>query len=166
VLKQKSLRIYVASSWRNLRQPGVVRALREAGHQVYDFRNPAPGQRGFSWSEIDPAWQRWTPSQFRTALQHPAAERGLRLDMAALTNAEATVMVLPCGRSAHLELGYAVAAGQRTFVLCDSTLDEPELMYSICTRICFDIAEVIQELREQPGSGYTPPNAPIPPVFR
>ena len=34
-------RIYVASSWRNKYFPEVVDALRAAGHQVYDFRNPA-----------------------------------------------------------------------------------------------------------------------------
>ena len=32
-------RIYVASSWRDPYQPEVVAALREAGHEVYDFRN-------------------------------------------------------------------------------------------------------------------------------
>ena len=37
-----SRKIYVASSWRNREQPSVVKALREAGHEVYDFRNPAP----------------------------------------------------------------------------------------------------------------------------
>lgn len=54
------MKIYVASSWRNKIQPLVVLALREAGHEVYDFRNPAPGNTGFQWSEIDPAWQSWT----------------------------------------------------------------------------------------------------------
>ena len=48
-------RIYVASSWRNTLQPGVVAALRGDGHEVYDFRNPAPGVKGFAWSEIDPS---------------------------------------------------------------------------------------------------------------
>lgn len=40
-------KIYVASSWRNPYQPEVVAALRKAGHQVYDFRNPEdnPGGR-------------------------------------------------------------------------------------------------------------------------
>ena len=37
------MKIYVASSWRNLLQPGIVLALRRCGHEVYDFRNPAPG---------------------------------------------------------------------------------------------------------------------------
>lgn len=34
------MRIYVASSWRNTYYPSVVSALREAGHDIYDFRNP------------------------------------------------------------------------------------------------------------------------------
>ena len=33
-------KIYVASSWRNPYQPEVVAALKKAGHEVYDFRNP------------------------------------------------------------------------------------------------------------------------------
>ena len=31
-------KIYLASSWRNERQPELVRTLRQAGHEVYDFR--------------------------------------------------------------------------------------------------------------------------------
>ena len=40
-------RIYVASSWRNKYQPEVVAALRKAGHEVYDFRNPKDGLLDF-----------------------------------------------------------------------------------------------------------------------
>ena len=36
-------KIYVASSWRNEYYPEVVAKLREAGHDVYDFRNPPSG---------------------------------------------------------------------------------------------------------------------------
>lgn len=54
------MNIYVASSWRCEWQPAVVAALREAGYEVYDFRNP-PGNTGFHWSSIDPhVW--WKPS--------------------------------------------------------------------------------------------------------
>lgn len=149
--EHKRLKVYVASSWRNPRQGAVVAALRQAGHDVYDFRAPALGQDGFSWSEIDLNWQTWTPRKFREALQHLAAKRGFSFDVRALASADATVLVLPCGRSAHLELGYAAGSGQRTFVLCDSTLDEPELLYLMATGICLDIAELLDELqRTQP----------------
>ena len=43
VMKRK---IYVASSWRNEYYPEVVRQLREAGHEVYDFRNPPSASSG------------------------------------------------------------------------------------------------------------------------
>src|SRR4051794_23716790 len=108
----RKLRIYVASSWRNTRQPEIVRLLREAGHDAYDFRQPSATQHGFAWSEVDGNWLAWTPKQFRQALSHPAARRGYELDMDALSKADVTVLVLPCGRSAHLELGFAVGAGQ------------------------------------------------------
>jgi len=111
------MKIYVASSWRNPWQPGVVQLLREEGHEVYDFRAPVAGDAGFSWREIDPLWQQWTPEQYRKNLRHPAAERGFRYDMDALEGCDACVLVQPCGTSAHLELGWAVGAGKRTAVL-------------------------------------------------
>lgn len=109
--------VYVASSWRNPWQLGVVKILRAVGLEVYDFRNPGPGEHGFSWSEIDENWRAWTPEEYRKALGHPIAERGFGLDMRALRAADACVLVQPCGTSAHLELGYAVGASKKTAVL-------------------------------------------------
>lgn len=140
------MKVYVASSWRNALQPAVVLALREAGHEVYDFRNPAPGNHGFAWSQIDPAWQTWSPATFRAALGHPIAAEGFGHDMRALRSADATVLVLPCGRSAHLELGWAAGHRQRTAVLIPEPC-EPELMYSMLGAICTDIGQVVSWLR-------------------
>lgn len=111
------MRIYVASSWRNPWQPGVVALLREVGHEVYDFRQPVPGEDGFRWSEIDGGWQSWEPHVYRAALKHPVAEHGFKRDVDALRGCDACVLVLPCGASAHLELGWACGAGKRTAVL-------------------------------------------------
>lgn len=125
-------RIYVASSWRNVVQPGVVVALRRCGHEVYDFRNPAPGANGFSWSEIDPDWQAWTAEQYRDALKHPVAKRGYTFDIEALNACDACVLVLPSGRSASWELGYAMGQGKAGYVLQIDKV-EPELMYREAT---------------------------------
>ena len=43
--------VYVASSWRNPIQPAVCAALRSAGIDHYDFKNPEGGT-GFSWKEV------------------------------------------------------------------------------------------------------------------
>ena len=134
-------RIYVASSWRNALQPGVVTKLRRDGHEVYDFREPAPSVRGFSWAEIDPKWGSWSASAYRDALNHPLAVNGYAHDMGAMQWADTCVLVLPCGRSAHLELGWMAGAGKRTIVLTRDG-EEPELMAKMATKICVSLDEV------------------------
>lgn len=136
------MRIYVASSWRNPHQASVVADLRRAGHLVYDFKHPHPDHRGFAWSEIDPAWGDWTPGQYREALSHPAAERGFSLDMDALLLADACIFVAPAGRSAALELGYAVGRGKRTAAFIYPG-QEPDLMFKMCDRIFVSVDEML-----------------------
>lgn len=139
-------RIYVASSWRNARQPDVVTALRDAGHEVYDFRNPPTGVKGFAWSEIDPNWQGWTAYEYRRLLlTHPVASRGFVTDLRGMTWADVCVLVLPCGRSAHLEAGWFCGAGKRCVILTQDG-EEPELMALLATDICISIDEVIAVL--------------------
>ena len=134
-------RIYVASSWRNQHQPGLVTILREAGHDVYDFRNPGVGHRGFHWSEIDPAWDTWSTKQYIEALQHPIAKSGFTVDFNAMTWADTFVLVQPCGRSAHLEFGWAVGHAKKTIMWIPEKI-EPELMSLMCDEICADVDEV------------------------
>jgi nucleoside 2-deoxyribosyltransferase len=137
------MKIYVASSWRNTRQPEVVQALREAGHDVYDFKQPAPGDNGFHWTEIDGGWKSWTPERFVAALAHPIAEAGYEKDMGALERADVCVMVMPCGRSASLETGYAIGAGKPTFILLSD--GEPELMFKMA-QVCLTLPELIERV--------------------
>jgi hypothetical protein len=143
------MKIYVASSWRNeARQQEVVRVLRSEGHSVYDFRHPAEGNSGFSWHSCSTPDQLKDPRRFRDeVLTHPIAQRGFALDMMALRESDATVLVLPCGRSAHLELGFAIRAQQRTFVLWDDPISEPELMYLACEVTCLSVEEVVSHLK-------------------
>ncbi len=136
------MKIYLASSWRNEGQQAAVRELREAGHDVYDFRNPAPGNTGFSWSAIDPNWKQWSAEQFALALEHPIAREGFTFDMEALRTCDACIMLQPCGRSAALELGYAVGARKLTIaVLAEG--QEPELMLSMAHNRVHSIADAI-----------------------
>lgn len=135
-------RIYVASSWRCPTQPAVVQALRDAGHEVYDFRNP-PGKTGFGWSEIDPDWLDWTIDAYRDRLDHPRAVDGFGADFDAMQWADTFVLVLPCGRSAHLELGWAVGAGKRTSILLSQNGFEPELMYRMVDHLGTSLPEVV-----------------------
>lgn len=137
-------KIYVASSWRNVEQPELVKFLREAGHEVYDFRNP-PGGTGFAWSQIDPCWQNWDANEYRAALEHPIAEAGFQSDMGAMRWADVCVLLLPCGRSAHLEAGWFAGRVKPVFVLTKNG-EEPELMAKMCTAVHTRWWELLQAL--------------------
>lgn len=139
--------VYVASSWRNNKQQEVVKVLREAGHDVYDFKHPSPESDGFHWSEIDQFWKTWTPEEYKRALNHQIANDGFKSDMDALQTCDACVCVLPCGRSAHLELGWAAGAGKKTVIFFTQP-DEPELMYKMLHRVCLSLDEVVSFLQE------------------
>jgi hypothetical protein len=121
-------KIYVASSWRNAYQPLVVEGLREAKHEVYDFRNPGPENTGFGWDQIDSNWKSWTPAQFIEALKHPMAQKGYGNDKRAMDWCDVCVLVLPSGNSSHLEAGWCAGRGKATVVYVPE-LREPELMY-------------------------------------
>ena len=140
------MKVYVASSWRNEKQPEVVERLRKEGHEVYDFRRPhlGPGARGvgFHWSEIDLMWKSWTPQEFRQHLDHPLAEEGFGSDLAGIDWADACVCLLPCGRSAHLEMGWMLGAEKLGVFLIEGP-EEPELMYKLADHVCISIDEVI-----------------------
>jgi hypothetical protein len=145
-------RVYVASSWRNSTQPAVVAVLRAAGIDCYDFKNPAPENDGFHWSEVMPSYRRVGPGsaeqlcsadEYIDALAHPIAEAGFAADFDAMRECDACVLVLPCGRSAHLELGWFVGQGKRTAILLDGPDVTPELMYKMVDHVSRSLLDLL-----------------------
>lgn len=135
-------KIYLASSWRNEQQPEMVEALRDDGHEVYDFKNP-PGGTGFSWKQAGYDQDFIANGDvtlddlmtFRRAMRSPRAIEGFKSDFDAMKWADTFVLMLPCGRSAHLEAGWAAGAGKPVHVLLSTHKFEPELMYLLCAEI-------------------------------
>lgn len=157
-------KIYVASSWKNPFQPNLVVCLRAYGHEVYDFRNPE-GRTGFSWSQIPPEHtnedispvndpSQWSPFQYMRALEHPIAEAGFKADFDAMKWADTFVLLLPCGRSAHLELGWAAGAGKQTYIMLTEDPVVPELMYKMATKLVKNRTELLRELSREEQTSY------------
>lgn len=130
------MKIYLASSWRNVAQPEILAALRTAGHEVYDFRNPKDGDAGFRWVDTGLVSHVGGPvlaRHLRDALRHPRAQESFANDFGAMKWADVGVLLLPCGRSAHPEAGWMAGAGKPVLVLAppNGAVIEPELMYGL-----------------------------------
>jgi hypothetical protein len=138
------MKIYVASSWKNKYQQDIVFALRMIGHTVYDFKNPVEGNNGFSWQSIDEQYKEWDNQKYIQALQSNKANEGFNLDEQALKECNCCIMVLPCGKSSHLELGYAIGKGKLSIILLEKDIKpESELMYKFAHLITDNFYEVI-----------------------
>lgn len=143
---KKHRKIYLASSWRNEHYPHVLNELRKEGHLCHDFRDPAGH---FRWSDIDINWLLWTPDLFKQKLGAPQAFKGFNRDMQGLDDADTCVLLLPCGRSAHLEAGYAIGQKKDVFILLMPEKFEPELMYRMVPkhRLSTNLVDLLAQLR-------------------
>ena len=152
------MKIYVASSWRNMYQPEIVRVLRAIGHEVFDFRNP-PDSPPFHWGLVVQNWRATTPENMAELLGHPMAVAAYQTDKAALDWADACVLVMPSGRSACFEAGYMQGQGKKLFCYLPEQI-EPELMLSAAEFISNmgeleDIFEAIAKMAISPIASYS-----------
>ena len=136
--------IYIASSWRNRYFDKVCTTFLNEDIDFYNFKNP---KHAFAWDDIDVSWKTWNEIQFIAALQTRKAQLGFNSDFDAMQTSDACVLVLPCGRSAHLEAGWFVGAKKPLHLFIPETM-EAELMYKMATTISFSIPALLRNLKE------------------
>lgn len=142
--------VYVASSWRNPMVEAVVHVLQSNGLSVFDFRNPPDDQPAFSFQQVDPNWQRWTLPRFLRELRdNPTVRHAFERDRIAIERCDILVMVMPCGKSGHLELGYAAGLNKRTVIFAMQPI-QPELMYGFAGKIVSDFAALLEACTVRP----------------
>lgn len=150
------MKVYVASSWRNPLQPLVCKTLEAAGIDYYDFRHPEEGESGFHWTHVGmPTYElrrnyevpTVPVEEYLRGLQHPIAQRGFKFDFDAMKSCDTCVMVMPCGKSAHLELGWFTGQpDRRSAILLDGEDMQPELMYLLADYIAPTMLELLDWL--------------------
>ncbi len=138
-------KIYLIGSLRDKRIPEIANELREkTGHEVFDDWF-APGPRADDhWRDYEMARGR----TYRDGLCGYAASHVFEFDKHHLDNSDVGVLVLPSGKSCHLELGYMIGQGKLGYVLMDNP-DRWDVMYLFATGIAFDMDELIGMINEK-----------------
>ena len=57
------------------------------------------------------------------------------------------MLVMPAGRSSHLEAGYAVGAGKKLYILLNKVEFQPDLMYKMANGLVTDIDQLLEVLK-------------------
>ena len=136
--------VYVIGSLRNPEIPNIAKKLREeTGFDVFDdWFSPGP--------EADDYWKRYEEARGRTyqeALNGWAGKHVFEFDKFHIDRSDIGVLVMPAGKSAHLELGYMLGRGKLGYILMDSP-DRWDVMVQFATGVFFNMNDLLEELKK------------------
>jgi len=132
------MNIYVIGSLRNPKVPEIAERLRALGHDVFDDWFAAG-------PEADDYWQKYEQGRGHTlaqALKGRAAQNVYWFDRNNLTRADVGVLVLPAGKSGHLELGWMLGKGMKGYILLDREPERFDVMYAFANGVFTEIEEL------------------------
>lgn len=135
--------IYLIGSLRNPLVTDLGNALRKEGFSIFDDWMAAG-------PEADDYWQKYETEKGHTygeALKGAAAQNVFEFDKRHLDASVGAILVMPAGRSGHLELGYMAGRGKYTAIYFDKAPDRYDVMYQFANDICFSFDELIGGLK-------------------
>jgi|CXWL01.1.fsa_nt_gi hypothetical protein len=156
--------IYLIGSLRNQAIPEIAQKIRALGLEVFDDWHAAG-------PEADDAWQHYETSRghdYKQALKGWAARHVFGFDYHHLSRASAAVLVLPAGKSAHLEAGWMIGKGKPVYFLFDKAPERFDQMYAFALTtggdIFFNEKDLLDELARvnRKPSSNTRPSVPEP----
>ena len=138
-------KIYLIGSLRNKQIPYIGNSLRDLGFDVVDDWHGTGYEADEKWREYEQIRGR----NYKEALQGLAAKHIFQFDKHPLDTSDFVVMLLPAGRSGHLEFGYAIGQGKPGYILFDGEPDRYDVMYQFANDIFFDSRELLETLRKE-----------------
>jgi len=141
--ERRMKRIYIIGSLRNPKVLELGNLLREAGFEVFDDWMAAGPIADDSWRD----YEKQKGHTYAEALQGVAAEHVFEFDLKHLNLSDMAVLLMPSGKSAHLELGYMLDKGKPGFVLFDQEPERYDVMYKFASGIFFKQEDLIEALR-------------------
>lgn len=132
--------IYLIGSMRNPQIPIVANRLRKEGFDIFDDWY-SPGK------DADDEWQAYEQlrgRKYKDALKGYHAEEVFTFDKTHLDRANAAILMLPAGKSAHMELGYIIGSGKPGYILLPGEPERFDIMYRFATEIFLNVEELVE----------------------
>jgi nucleoside 2-deoxyribosyltransferase len=142
--KVKSL--YVIGSLRN---PSIAKFSNELASLGIEAFSSWAGAGKFA----DDEWKSYQTARglnYGQALKEYATRHVFSFDKYHLDRTDGAVLLLPAGRSGHLELGYTLGRGKPGFIVFEKMpKDRWDVMYCFATAVYFSRKEFLQSMRKK-----------------
>ena len=141
-MSEKKKQIYIIGSLRNEKIPHIAKELRKLCFIVFDdWFSPGP--------EADEFWRKYEQvrgSTYKQALSNFAATHVFEFDKHHIDQSDIGVLIMPAGKSGHLELGYMIGQGKPGFIYFEEEPERWDVMHQFATHICVSMKELQNEL--------------------
>lgn len=137
--------VYIIGALKNPNILEVAKKIRAEGHEVYDEWY-CPGKNA------DLHWQEYCTFNglsYSQALKGWHAKQVFEIDKFHLDRCDAAILVLPAGKSGHMELGYIKGLGKKGYILLDGEPEKFDIMYKFSDLVTTDLQEIISEISNQ-----------------
>lgn len=132
--------IYIIGSLRNPLIPKIEATLREDGWDVFASWFSAGERADDSWQAHETA----IGHDYPTALKGYAAQHVFNFDKTHLERSDIGLLVMPAGKSGHLELGWMLGRGKRGYILYPGVWPE---RWDVMTCFADGVYKDLDELR-------------------
>ncbi len=150
-------KLYLIGSLRNPRIPEVAATLRGIGYDVFDDWYAAGPEADDYWRD----YEKNRGHDLVQALDGIAANHVYSHDHHHLDTSDLAVLLLPAGRSGHLELGFMVGRGKPTHIVLDGEPERYDVMYRFATAVHRSVEEMV-EWMQQNSKNESVPVLPVP----
>ena len=138
--------IYIIGSLRNKNVPIIANKIRKINKEWEIFDSwIAPGPHADDYLRD---YAKGKGLNSKETLKDWAATHIFAFDKKHIERSTDLVMVMPAGKSGHLELGWALGKGKRGYVLFDKEPKRVDIMYQFATDIFFNFEELAEELKK------------------
>jgi hypothetical protein len=131
--------IYIIGSLRNKSIPTVGNAVRAAGFEAFDDWHGTGPEADDHWF----AYEKLRGRSYAEALAGRAAQNTFALDRDNILRSEAVIMVMPTGKSGHMEFGFARGKNKPGVILLDGEPDRYDVMYNFASLVTTNLGEAI-----------------------
>lgn len=134
--------IYLIGALKNPAVPELANKIRMLGYDVFDDWYSAGPEADDYFND----YRIKRGLNYRDALQSHAAKHIFNFDKSHLDRADIVVLVMPAGKSGHLELGYSIGKGKPGYILFDQEPERLDQMHQFATKIFLKEEDLINEL--------------------
>ena len=136
--------IYLIGALKNWKVIEIAKELRKLGFEVFDsWISPGPN--------ADEYWRKYSKKKgltHKNALKDWSAQHIFEFDKTHLDRCDIAILIMPCGKSGHLELGYAIGSGKKGYILFDKEPMKWDIMHLFCYTTSGEVCYSFEELKE------------------